>query len=284
MSSPTSTMSIVVDLLLLLSFMVRLTDPLNDTQVAVLKWIADGCPEGVMHGFSYKTTAKALQDRRLVSVSRKRGAWQAQITEAGRFYLQHGRHPGPPRAVRPRAEAGVRTASNALTRMMAGEAAVAMSDNVARRAAPRNAAPSAPSAMPPTRSHPMRYRVVVSRVQIAERFVRAVNEEDAAKKVQEELDRPYGFLGGWRTTDTDLDVVAAESPLTQAPVPLSEDGSALMSIKQAAGHLCLSQGMMYELVRTGEIEHVAIGTRKFISREGLKTFIEANTRRGVRYR
>ncbi|WP_158846730.1 helix-turn-helix domain-containing protein [Saccharothrix deserti] len=130
----------------------------------------------------------------------------------------------------------------------------------------------------------MRYRVVVSRVQIAERFVRAVNEEDAAKKVQEELDRPYGFLGGWRTTDTDLDVVAAESPLTQAPVPLSEDGSALMSIKQAAGHLCLSQGMMYELVRTGEIEHVAIGTRKFISREGLKTFIEANTRRGVRYR
>ncbi len=76
--------------------MVRLTDPLNDTQVAVLKWIADGCSEGVMHGFSYKTTAKALQDRRLVSVSRKRGAWQAQITEAGRFYLQHGRHPGPP--------------------------------------------------------------------------------------------------------------------------------------------------------------------------------------------
>ncbi len=43
----------------------------------------------------------------------------------------------------------------------------------------------------------MRYRVVVSRVQVAERNVRAVSEEEAIKQVQAELERPYGFLGAW---------------------------------------------------------------------------------------
>lgn len=37
----------------------------------------------------------------------------------------------------------------------------------------------------------MRYKIQVTRVQVAERWVRATDEEeDAAKKVQEEFDRP----------------------------------------------------------------------------------------------
>lgn len=63
----------------------------------------------------------------------------------------------------------------------------------------------------------------MSRVQVA--------EQDAAGKVQEELDRPYGFIGGWRAVDTDLDVVAAESALSQAPGPLEEGGAMLLSLK-----------------------------------------------------
>jgi hypothetical protein len=35
----------------------------------------------------------------------------------------------------------------------------------------------------------MRYKVVVTRVQVAERFVRAPSEEDVAAKVQEEFER-----------------------------------------------------------------------------------------------
>lgn len=35
----------------------------------------------------------------------------------------------------------------------------------------------------------MRYKVMVTRVQVAERWVRATDEEDAAKKVQEEFNR-----------------------------------------------------------------------------------------------
>jgi hypothetical protein len=41
----------------------------------------------------------------------------------------------------------------------------------------------------------VRYKVVVTRMQVAERFVRATSEEDAAAKVQAEFDRPYGYFG-----------------------------------------------------------------------------------------
>ncbi len=72
---------------------VEVAGALNARQVAVLKWIADGCPDGVMAGFTCKTTAVALQGRRLVTVSRRRGVLSAVVTDAGRFYLVHGRHP-----------------------------------------------------------------------------------------------------------------------------------------------------------------------------------------------
>ena len=46
-----------------------------------------------MTGYSYKTTAKALQGRRLVTAGIKAGAWRAGITEAGRYYLDNGCYP-----------------------------------------------------------------------------------------------------------------------------------------------------------------------------------------------
>jgi hypothetical protein len=69
---------------------VNLTAPLTDRQLQVLRWIGDGCPPGVMDGFSYKTTAIALQGRRLVAVSKKKGIWRADLTDAGKYYLNHG--------------------------------------------------------------------------------------------------------------------------------------------------------------------------------------------------
>lgn len=67
--------------------------PLNPPQVEVLQWISDGCPDGVWPDFTYKTTAIALQGRRLAKVSKRRG-WYADITEDGRYYLEHERYPG----------------------------------------------------------------------------------------------------------------------------------------------------------------------------------------------
>ena len=70
------------------------SDPINPTQLAVLKWVADGCPDGVMaDGGTHKTSAKALQWRRLLEVSTKGGTWSATLTKAGHHYLTHGSYP-----------------------------------------------------------------------------------------------------------------------------------------------------------------------------------------------
>ncbi|MFD5180568.1 hypothetical protein ACFWM1_32485 [Nocardia sp. NPDC058379] len=69
------------------------TDPISGAQLAVLNWVAEGCPDGVMKGHTYKHSAKALEWRRLLTVSTKGGTWRAELTEAGRYYLERGRYP-----------------------------------------------------------------------------------------------------------------------------------------------------------------------------------------------
>ena len=55
-------------------------------------------------------------------------------------------------------------------------------------------------------------------------------------------------------------------------------------IKDAARHLGISHSALYELVSTAEIPHVAIGRRKYVSRDDLKAFIESHTHLGMGYR
>ncbi|MEU5552841.1 helix-turn-helix domain-containing protein [Micromonospora sp. NPDC047793] len=243
-----------------------------------------------MVGFTYKTTAIALQNRRLVAVSKKGGVWRAEPTDAGRYYAEHGCHRQRPAPVARPSRYGVPSAATALAVAKKQEAETPPEGRSSERR-PVTAAKRPQASRGTTRGTaetdgritPVRYRVMVSRVQVAERYVRAVDEDGAMRKVQDELNRPYSFIGGWRTVDTDLDVVEAESPLHAAPAPLDEGGSALLSLKQAAAHLGISYGTLWQLVRGGEIDHVEIGSRRYISRDGLKTFIDANTRRGVGY-
>lgn len=81
--------------------MVSLRQPLNSRQLEVLGWIADGCPDGVMANASYKLTAGALRDRRLVTISKKGGTWRAALTERGTYYLVHGAYPDDPAPNKP---------------------------------------------------------------------------------------------------------------------------------------------------------------------------------------
>jgi excisionase family DNA binding protein len=128
---------------------------------------------------------------------------------------------------------------------------------------------------------PMRYKIVVSRVQTAERHVRAISEEEAIRKVQEELNRPYGFLGGWTTIGTDMDIVSIDSVLDDhVPAQVSSEGSLLLSVKAASRHLGVSTSVLYELINRGEIAHVMIRSRRYISRDQINAFIEANTHTG----
>lgn len=71
---------------------MALDTPLNTKQLDVLRWISEGCREGRWADRSYKTSAVALQTRRLVTIS-KRGGWTATIEPAGTYYLQHGDYP-----------------------------------------------------------------------------------------------------------------------------------------------------------------------------------------------
>jgi hypothetical protein len=78
---------------------VRRDEPLSARQIRVLKWISEGCPEGVWADFTYKTTAYALASRGLANVVRRRDSWSAAITEDGEFYLTHGRYPADPESL-----------------------------------------------------------------------------------------------------------------------------------------------------------------------------------------
>ncbi|MHA4855087.1 hypothetical protein L1080_037125 [Rhodococcus sp. MSC1_016] len=71
---------------------MALSSALTNRQLEVLRWIGDGCPEHRWPDYSYKTTALALQNRRLVTVS-KRNGWNATIEPAGRYYLDHDLYP-----------------------------------------------------------------------------------------------------------------------------------------------------------------------------------------------
>jgi hypothetical protein len=70
---------------------------LTDNQVTVLRWIADGCPDGVMpDGYHHRISAAALRSRGLVTISGRGQTWVAAITAAGTEYLDKLDGPEPP--------------------------------------------------------------------------------------------------------------------------------------------------------------------------------------------
>jgi hypothetical protein len=66
---------------------------INTRQLTVLTWIGEGCPPGVYMGDSHKVSAAALRSRRLVKVSGHGPTWRADLTDAGRYVLEHGLYP-----------------------------------------------------------------------------------------------------------------------------------------------------------------------------------------------
>ncbi|MCX4387364.1 hypothetical protein OG777_10510 [Micromonospora peucetia] len=71
-------------------------DRLNERQVNLLRRIAAGDDLSTPEGAADRTSARALQTRHLLDITRKGGTWRATVTESGRFYLEHGYHPEDP--------------------------------------------------------------------------------------------------------------------------------------------------------------------------------------------
>jgi hypothetical protein len=102
------------------------------------------------------------------------------------------------------------------------DASVRAALRIARQAATPRKRP--PTKIVEKRETFIEYRVMVTRVQVAERWVRATDEEDAAKKVQAEFERPYGYFGSWTTAASEIEVVEAEQTTVIMPNPPSKDG------------------------------------------------------------
>jgi len=66
----------------------RGTNHLSVTQFDVLRWVADGCKDGVYEGGSHRVSARALHNRGLLQVSGSGRTWAVQITPEGTRRLQ----------------------------------------------------------------------------------------------------------------------------------------------------------------------------------------------------
>ncbi|MDQ3729415.1 MAG: hypothetical protein M3355_07470 [Actinomycetota bacterium] len=74
---------------------------LNDNQLTVLRWIEQGCPEGVLNDPAHRISAAALRRRGLVATRGRGPSWTANLTDTGREYLERTTRPDPPRPRQP---------------------------------------------------------------------------------------------------------------------------------------------------------------------------------------
>lgn len=251
---------------------------LNDKQQAVLAWIVEGCPSGVYpdDDFSHRVTARALKNRGLIELRGHGKAWQATPTERGRVWPQATHED----------ESERRCLEQPLRQVATEQGDLGIQPGALGRALRRmpRKDPGRPKKLSVKQVNKqetyMRYKVVVTRVQVAEKWVRATDEEDAARKVQEEFAKPYSYFGNWETKASEVEIIEAEQTTVIHPNKLSESGPMMLSLKDAAGALGIPYSALYELTNRGDIEYTRIGTRKYIPRESLMNFIATNTHRG----
>ncbi len=60
---------------------------LTERQRALLRWVGEGCPPGVMAQPSYRISAAALRNRGLITITGRGRTWRAKLTPAGAAYL-----------------------------------------------------------------------------------------------------------------------------------------------------------------------------------------------------
>ncbi len=71
---------------------------LTEAQLALLRWISESCPPGVIEGDSYRISAAALRSRGLLTITGRGTTWAATITPAGRDLLGAAAGPNAPKA------------------------------------------------------------------------------------------------------------------------------------------------------------------------------------------
>lgn len=73
--------------------MVSINSPINDVHLAALRAIRASSAEAESPDPKFKRSAGVLQDRKLITISKRGGRWKATLTERGTYYLEHGAYP-----------------------------------------------------------------------------------------------------------------------------------------------------------------------------------------------
>lgn len=135
---------------------VQIWDPLKEHQLLLLRRIGDGDDLSGPDGLDQRHSARALQTRRLVDISRRGGVWRAQITGAGRFYLDNGIHPDHPDRLSPGRATPRQRTRTAITSNRSGSAS--------SRSPAGGGATSADSPQPPPTATVEQARLLVERL------------------------------------------------------------------------------------------------------------------------
>ncbi|MFI8850298.1 PE-PGRS family protein [Streptomyces sp. NPDC053499] len=147
--------------------------PLNERQLALLNRIAGGDDPVTSDSPHLALTARALKERGLITMPKAGGKWRAEVTDAGRFYLEHGHHPDKP-AQAPRkkqsAASGTGGAQSPAPAQGGSAPDAASAKNLSPRTAPRSALEIPGPAL-------------IEKIQKAGRFLRIPNP-DAAERAR----------------------------------------------------------------------------------------------------
>ncbi|MHC0429519.1 PE-PGRS family protein [Streptomyces sp. O3] len=142
--------------------------PLNDRQLALLTRIGDGTDPVTSDSPELALTARALKERRLITMPKQGGKWRAEITDAGRFYLEHGHHPDRPEPAQRK------------QRLAGSEQRARATPSPQKQAAAPSTAKPAPqrAAKPPQPSPAEVGAALIAEVQQAGQFLRIPNPSD----------------------------------------------------------------------------------------------------------
>lgn len=251
--------------------MVEKKAGLTPLQIEVLEWIKAGQPSGVFgegDDLTYRGHARWLEKYGLVSISGSGDTWKVKLTPLGRKWPETPARLQPAPASRSRRTTPKRGPSSpALVREEAPS-----SRNGASK--PSKEAGRSMSSFPT-------FHLQVTRVQVAEHKVEARSEKEAIRKIQKELERPFGFVGTWKIAHTEIEVVEVEQPPTEK-IKINTPPShkpLLLSFEDAAMELGLPLRVFKELVLKGDIECIEVSSSKYVPREALQDFVKGRAQK-----
>lgn len=122
----------------------------------------------------------------------------------------------------------------------------------------------------------MKYRFRATRVEVVERTIQASSEEDAERKVREELRVSWAFAGSWKTVALEVEVLEAVPRVPPRPIQAApadgvavDDGPLGLTMKDAGKLVGVDYRTIRAGIENGTIPTIQLGNRRLIPRSEL---------------